>query len=256
MLNALDLAKSVIALHNEIQRLGGAERVPDLWAKYSRFRALLLKSFGLLDITENHKLVIPPTVPKTEERRMQFLRQECRYYIRGLKKLLEQIGINQNFDQITSDEALVWQASYVCMRLYEKEMSADISPVRSRKTVLESSKRDKIPVNDILVTLHIEDAPYPKFLIEIVFYGGYADAEDVLADLDKIREPVLQWMFLLYNSDAPDERELGQASLMESDLKFVRDFLWWESNLGFFNEGEPSNPDDQKSKSSEDERHR
>lgn len=110
--------------------------------------------------------------------------------------------------------------------------------------LLQYGKENKVPAADLLVRLEFLNDSYQRFLIDIIFYQGYATPELVLKDLIGSQEIMSIWGFLEYESAEEWEKELGIDNLNRSGLQFIDQFLWWKQDLTSFSHEKSAQGDD------------
>jgi hypothetical protein len=99
-------------------------------------------------------------------------------------------------------------------------------------------KEKQLPAADLLSQLGFFNDPYQRFLIEIIWYGGYGTADQVLNDLNCAQGINNIWALLEFSSDLPWEKQLGIDNLNSSGLHFIDRYLWWEQGLNLISRGE------------------
>lgn len=104
--------------------------------------------------------------------------------------------------------------------------------------LLEFGKKNKIPASEFLSRLGFLNDSYQRFLIEVIWFGGYGSAVQVLKDLRGAEEIMSIWGFLEYESSDEWEKDLGIDNLNRSGLLFIDQYLWWEKGLNLLSNGE------------------
>jgi len=104
--------------------------------------------------------------------------------------------------------------------------------------LLEYGKEKKLPAADLLSQLGFFNDQYQRFLIEVIWYGGYGTADQVLIDLRGAQEINNIWGFLEFSSEIECEKQLGIDNLKWSGLRFIDQFIWWEKGLNLLRHGE------------------
>jgi hypothetical protein len=89
---------------------------------------------------------------------------------------------------------------------------------------------NKIPASDLLQLLGYFVEPYQLFIINIIWYGEYANAYQVNEELKLAQDIHNIWGFLELQSDLLWERKLGVTNLRHKGLQFLDEFLWWEKD--------------------------
>ena len=100
--------------------------------------------------------------------------------------------------------------------------------------LLEHGKENQLPPADLLSQLEFFNDPYQRFLISVIWYGGYGTAVQVLKDLKCAQELMNIWAFLEFSSNLPWEKQLGIDNLNSSGLRFIDSYLWWEQDVNCF----------------------
>ena len=103
--------------------------------------------------------------------------------------------------------------------------------------LLEYGKDNQVPAADLLRQLGFFTDPYQRFLIEVIWFGAYGAAGQVLSDLKRAQELNNIWALLEFSSDLPWEKQLGLDNLKSSDLKFIDQYIWWRYEFNAQNEG-------------------
>lgn len=230
------LISDFISLRDDVTRLGGAEQAPELWGRCVDLRSTILKHFVLAETTENIKLLDLPQMPETESFGIN---------LAGLSKAQREIDFNEFCDMLeqdgiasaSEDQMLAHKKRRIVNRihqkLYIKAFYLHKSSPLSKQELLEQAKRNRTPAKDLLLQLEYFDEPYQRFLINIILYCGYGTSEQVLKDLQGAQTINNLWAFSEYYSDSAEEQQLGKDNLKASGLRFVDQFLWWESKDTF-----------------------
>jgi hypothetical protein len=131
---------------------------------------------------------------------------------------------------VTSTDKQQNHIDFLCDKLFSlAKNSYGGRPVNKYHT-LRFAKKDKAPVTDVFLKLNIENQPYTRFLIQIILYGKYGTVAQVIQELDYIKPPEIEWLFILYNSSLVDEKEQAAKWLRNTELQFIDLFLWWEES--------------------------
>ena len=226
---ALSIVKTMLTVQSDITYFGGAEQVPVLWAQYRELRTQLLKMYELPEITENISLLVPPTIPATEERRLLLIRDDRLGAVRQLKEILREVGINGCSDEISPAEGIEWMARRICYKLWDKVRLDDTSSPESRKATVKHGKQSGIKAADTLRMLNARNDAYNRFLLNVLLDGGYASMIDIVDEINHTSDPEIEWLFFLYGCERLDDWQLGIDQLRNSGLQFINEFLWWEA---------------------------
>ena len=90
-----------------------------------------------------------------------------------------------------------------------------------------------MPAKDLLVLLGYFNEPYQRFIINVIWYGGYGSAGQILKELKVAQNLINVWGFIEVYSDYLWERQLGIDNLKSSGLRFLDSYLWWEQDFIF-----------------------
>jgi len=101
----------------------------------------------------------------------------------------------------------------------------------SLQEFLNYGKEKGVPAGELLHQMGLLNDRYQRFLIGIIWYGGYATDLEVLQDLRCSLEINNLWGLSEFLSDQPWEKELGLQNIAASELQFIDQYIWWEQEL-------------------------
>ena len=114
----------------------------------------------------------------------------------------------------------------------------------SLQELLHYGKEKRMPAGELLRQMGLLNDRYQRFLIGIIWYGGYATDLEVLQDLRCSLEINNIWALSELSSDLDWEKELGILNLSASGLQFIDQYIWWEQDFTFLDHGKSANQDD------------
>ena len=203
----------LLSLRHELIQMGGAEEAPIIWAKCVKLRSIVLKHFKLPETYKNTRLLEMPKLFNV-------------YYTDYLGHT-----VFLGFDDYQVKELHKMEiVSGYYNKLKEKSEKWQKSTPKKPLEILFFGKGNDLPANDLLHLLGYINEPYFQFIISEIWYKGFATADQVLDDLKLCNDENI-WGFIEYASDFLWERQSGIDKLKRSGLRFIDEFLLWESDF-------------------------
>jgi hypothetical protein len=217
-------AKQLIseALHqlDIVNRCGGAENAPAIWQRFTLIRAELFREMELPEASYYTKILTTPYYFSEKRNRV-----EQTISFSGIRNEMADNGIDASDDFKCLDLVREAQIKYIYDHLLEdSEVFEFVS--KSKSGFLSYSATHKVPVNDVLLILKIDDSQYVRFLINTILYGRYASTWKVFRELMKLKKPEIQFQLYFYESGRIEDRQVAAEWLRISGLKFIDQFLW------------------------------
>jgi len=228
--DAKNLIRVLLDIRTELIHYGGAEEAPAIWERYFEHRTSLFKYFALPETAENYKLLdVPQVNDEVIGENLPSLDNDERFGdFRQLKDILRETGIINTVDELVFDERKERIINRISRNLYNATKALHFSQPMSLLELLDYGKEHKLHANDLLLLLGFFNEPYQRFLINVIWYGGYGTAGQVLKELRRAQDIRYFFGFVEYASDLLWEKQLGIDYLKTSGYKFIEAFLWME----------------------------
>lgn len=221
---AKQLIRQLLHAQDKLIHYGGCEQAPIMWKEYLDVRVKLFKEMELPLTKENKVFLDMPYGDKRMNGSNRFV---------SFGELVAFIADASQTMDFRLENHIEWLYDVL---LEQSEMHEARQPYDVIK-LLEYARKTKMPTADVILLLGIEDLPYTRFLINIIWYNGYAPVKHVADELELIKQPDIEFSLIMFGSPILTERQQGKEWLRNTDLEFIDAFLWWEeeSHLYYYN---------------------
>jgi hypothetical protein len=218
------LLHQALKLLSDLELYGGAENSPRIWQEYSDVRSRILKEMQLPETTYNKRILEMPSGDSTRSKDPFYRSQYS-----SLSDFMPIADESASNELISFKEQQEKRVDFLCDQLFIQAKQKAFSRPINKYWFLRNAKKMKLPATDVFLQLHIENQPYTRFLIHTILYGKYGSTAQVLQELDYVKKPEIEWLFVLCNSSLIEERQQGANWLRNTELQFIDQYLWWES---------------------------
>lgn len=228
-----ELITQALTLRNKINQYGGAEENPVLWLRYQSLKSDILFAFKLPPLSVFQNIIDNPSVLDFPLLKLTVARFQRAGYVRKLNEVLADIGIpalsSPDYSEICQYEK---EATTVYNELRIKSKEFADSKNLTYKQIFEGNMDGDLTIEDALWLSGYQDNAYSRFLIQVLYAGGYINRKQLERELFHCHRNGgnrRRFFHLLLSSKFVIQRQEAAFVLEELfEFRFANEFLRWQ----------------------------